>query len=615
MPPMIWAESNRNDYEKLPPEELHTRVSVILKEQLGDKQYLLRLIREGLTLSIPRSYTYKEIIEKIVKLGKEKEFSELFQSKDFVEIIMVYRNSLILDFFTNDELRIIGQELCKANYNPSSRSSMISSISKNVTEERLVDLFVQKNAQKQEKHLVQQRRKWVIGPLGLFRSNKNRSWFNAIELYEVLEDYLNDPHQFACFFEGLREKQEFNWKKGVNDPFYKTDCIQLILASFDDDSIIERLNNLTDDGIVEIDSVKKFESLIASPYGIFREEYFGGYNNLVDLILESFSDDVDFLDSELKSEGLMIGSLELRVREKCLKKNPKEIIETFFGTGPNLIKLARRIDLVSLRRIHDKEELLQVILLKLGFIFPPRLDGLVSYMNELNRCRGQLEAGADDDLRRGAWNKVYSETERILRDLILFFFSCLWQSKLREYYKNEVKIAKLKEMIRVEFDLKKPFDILTLGDLSDLLSHVNKKIQSDLSFRRDVESVFKRTCIIPSKHLEKLDYVRSARTSLTGIHPSKKKDADPKTAFLKLLEISRDWSSPSKQGRIFPSLIRVKEERTNEFGISHSIAIDERGDQWTLKKSGMWIRPEYAYYMLSDTELVAIEPILVEKIW
>lgn len=132
-----------------------------------------------------------------MKLGKEKEFSELFQSRDFVEIIMVYRNSLILDFFTNDELRIIGQELCKANYDPSSRSSMISSISKNVTEERLVDLFVQKNAQKQEKHLVQQRRKWVIGPLGLFRSNKSRSWFNAIELYEVLEDYLNDPHQFA----------------------------------------------------------------------------------------------------------------------------------------------------------------------------------------------------------------------------------------------------------------------------------------------------------------------------------------------------------------------------------------------------------------------------------
>jgi hypothetical protein len=613
-PAMIWAESNRNSYEKLPAEELYARVSIILKEQLGDKQYLLRLIREGLSLSIPRNYTYKEIIEKIVKLGKEKEFCGLFQSRDFIEMIMLYRKMLILDFFTNDELRMIGQELCKASYDPSSRSSMIGSISKNVTEEKIISLFIKTNAQKQEKHLVQQHKRWIIGSLGLLRSNQSRSWFNAIELNEVLENHLNHSDQFAYFFARLKEEQGFNRKESVNDPFYKSNGIQLILASFNDDLIIEILNNLADKGILEIDSVKKSESLIVSPYGIFREEYFG-YDNLVNLILESFSDEEGVLDSELRSEGLARGSVELRVREKCLKKNPREIIETFFGTGPNLIKLARRIGLVSLRRIRDKEDLLRVILLKLGFTFPPKLDGLLSYSNELKRHRAQLEAGVDDELRRGLWNKVYSETERILRDLILFFFSCLWQSRLREYYKNDVKGAKLKEMIRAEFGLRKSVDILTLGDLCDLLSHINKKIQSNSSLRRDVESIFKRTCIVPSKHLEKLEYVRSARTVLTGIHPTKKKDADPMMTFLKLLEISEDWLSLSKQGRIFPLLIRVKEEKTNEFGISHSIAIDEKGDQWTLKKSGMWIRPEYAYYMLSDTELVAIEPILVEKIW
>lgn len=81
------------------------------------------------------------------------------------------------------------------------------------------------------------------------------------------------------------------------------------------------------------------------------------------------------------------------------------------------------------------------------------------------------------------------------------------------------------------------------------------------------------------------------------------------------MEISEDLSSKGRLGRIFPYLIRIKEERTNEFGISYLLAIDEEGNQWKLKKSGMWIRPEYAYYMLSNTEHLAIEPILVKKIW
>jgi len=34
-----------------------------------------------------------------------------------------------------------------------------------------------------------------------------------------------------------------------------------------------------------------------------------------------------------------------------------------------------------------------------------------------------------------------------------------------------------------------------------------------------------------------------------------------------------------------------------------------------FEKTHMWIRPEYAYYMLADTEHLAIEPTMVEKFW
>jgi hypothetical protein len=197
----------------------------------------------------------------------------------------------------------------------------------------------------------------------------------------------------------------------------------------------------------------------------------------------------------------------------------------------------------------------------------------------------------------------------------LFFFSCLWQSKLREYYRNDARAAKLKEMIRKEFNLEKPLDILTLGDLCVLLSQVNKRIKTDSSLEKEAESIFKRTYVVPSNDIRKLCFVASSRTSLTGIHPVKRTHADPKKVLAKLLEVCEDWSRINGQIAIYPIVIRVKEERKNEFGISHLIATDEKGDQWVLKKSNMWIRPENAYYMLSDTESLAIEPILIERIW
>lgn len=396
-------------------------------------------------------------------------------------MLAVYRNGVILGFFTNDELRLIGEELCKTKYDPSNRNSLIASIGRNVSENQLIDIFLRINIEKEEKHIVQQQKKWIIGPVGLLKSKASRKWSNAIELIEVLETYLIKPRQFTEFLDRLKE--DFEWKNNINDPLYKSKSIQSILIYFDDKSIIEILNQLIDNALLEIDSIKKFDSLIVSPYGVFEERY-SGYENLVNLLLDTFADELVYLDAELRSEGLIKGPVDLRIREKCLEKNPKEIIETFFGLGPNFIKLAKKLGLVSLRNIRKKEELLQAVILKLGFTFPPTLEGIWSYSNNLKRYRKQLKSRIEEDRRKGIYNKVYSDTERILRDLILFFFSCLWEPKLKEYYKDDVKMKKLKEMIRKEFELTKPIDVLTFGDLCNLLSHINKMIQLNEPLRK-----------------------------------------------------------------------------------------------------------------------------------
>ena len=597
-------------------EELCNQISTILKELIGNKQDLLRLIETRLALSIPKSYTYRKIVERIIDLDMEEKFCELFQFKDFKGMIKAYRNGIILNFFSNDELRLIGQKLCEAKYDPSSRNSLIVSISRNVIEKRLIKEFIKTNREKEEGYVVQQQKRWIVGPLGLLRSSKSRGWYRTNGLIQILETFLHSSYQFTEFFTRMKEKPRFNWKDDSDDPLYRSKCIQSILALSDDDTIIDILNQLIDKTMIEIESLKMCSDLMVSPYGIFEETY-NGYKNLVDLLLRTFADEPDFLDAELRSEGSTEGSLELRVREICLKKTPEEIITIFFGLGPNLIRLAKEIGLVSLAEIRNKESLLQAIILKLGFTYPPTLEGISTYSSNLRRLRGQLQRGIDEERGRGLWNKVYSDSEKIIRDLILFFFSCLWESRLREYYEDEVKARRLKEMVKREFKLAKPFDVLTLGDLCTLIALINKEIQSKESLEKTVETVFGRSYFIPQRDLRKLNSVTSARTTLTGIHPTKKRLKDPIGVISQLIEMSEEWSAVGRRSRsrIFPYMVRIKEERTNEFGISHSLAIDEEGNQWILKKSGMWIRPEYAYYILTDAKYLAIEPIMVEKFW
>ena len=138
-------KSKKNTKRKVAGEELYSRIGEVLKELIGNKHDLLRMIERRLSLSIPKSYSYRKIVEKIASSNVEKEFCELFQVRNFDGMLAAYRNSIILDFFSNDELREIGQKLCEPKYDPSSRDSLITSISKNVAEDQLIAVFVRIN--------------------------------------------------------------------------------------------------------------------------------------------------------------------------------------------------------------------------------------------------------------------------------------------------------------------------------------------------------------------------------------------------------------------------------------------------------------------------------------
>lgn len=61
-----------SSWNEITREELYDHISDILKERIGNKQVLLQLIEERLSLSIPKSYTYRKIVEKIVSEERKR---------------------------------------------------------------------------------------------------------------------------------------------------------------------------------------------------------------------------------------------------------------------------------------------------------------------------------------------------------------------------------------------------------------------------------------------------------------------------------------------------------------------------------------------------------------
>lgn len=73
----------------------------------------------------------------------------------------------------------------------------------------------------------------------------------------------------------------------------------------------------------------------------------------------------------------------------------------------------------------------------------------------------------------------------------------------------------------------------------------------------------------------------------------------------------KSFSDIIKKTNIYPNLIRLKLEITNEYGTKYFEAIDEYRNEWIVEYQ--WLDPSKPYFMYSKTNPVAIDPIIIEK--
>ena len=418
-------------------------------------------------------------------------------------------------------------------------------------------------------------------------------------LLEFIQQIGRDPNKFELQEEigeeALKHLKEV--ESTQDEEIRSAKIVQMIHVYFNDENLIQIINELI--ARKEISGPKvhglyerypySFSNWVITPYGLIKQAPSWERKpteELAKLIKKEFKP--EDIEPELEKYH---GDYDLRILEWCIKENPEKIMR-LFGV-PKLRAIAKEFGLPAASMIKNEEELIRIILLKLGFSLPPIIVGIKDYQDFLSECSSRLER---EESLSGVMTDVYRETQMVLRDIAYFYIRFFWQQ------------GDVNEIIREKIGLRdyKPFDKLGLGHFIELIRKLNAKIHEDKVLKEKFHDWFDRNRIIPGNFMGILDEV-SPILAKAGRHERAERN-ECLYALDKLINLSKAF-----EVGIYPRVIRITHEVTNEYGIGYFEAMDDRGDAWVIEKK--WLDPSKPYFMHSKTNPVAIDPIIIEKIF
>lgn len=578
-----------------------------------NKRSVLSFLSDEFGIKLPSHSSYSRLIEEITNQGKEEEFCQkVFGTKSFREAVTTYEIFQGLQAFSKEELIKIADRLSvgqnKWTFNSNTIKALTIDIVTHVSKEEMAKCLEELIKQK-ELPSIRQYKRWVIGPLGIIGSVITRKTFQSIGLIQLFDKYINRDNWF-----GLRKIVEDVPSEIVlkDDPLFLPKFFQLLLAYANDEKILKSMNRLIQDGKLKIEGNLRYWDFIATPCGLFKRRY-RGVERLANILTHEFEEQE--LSTLLDEEGLVAATTKLRVLERCIKEKPSDILDEMFGLI-DLWRIGKGIGLISPEKIKDKRELIDIILLRLGFSLPPKLEGLSLYEKALSEAIVQLQDPyIDQSKRNGIMIDIFAKTELILKDLIYFHMSFLWNKKIEKYYELNDKKSAADEIIRNEFVVEKNVDEMNLGPLINLLRQIKRLLKKDSRLRRQMSKVLGRETVLSGEEFKIMDKTSPFRPifehdiRVEGIR--KYVSIDECRQIIN--ELSR-FTRYLREKQIYPQLIRITKEVTDEYGTTYVETVDERGEPGTIKPKS-WIRSNVSYFMHSKTKPVAIHPFIVERFW
>lgn len=428
-------------------------------------------------------------------------------------------------------------------------------------------------------------------------SSKNRKIiFDTI--WNTIIQILERPSQFGISDKWIARVKDYRYgiEKEKDEETKLMNLIQLIHVFFKDNDLSSIITTLITDRRIKPLKVRgayerfSYTEWYITPYVIIKKPFGYGIEantNLARLLQKKFKE--EYLAPRLRDYS---GSYYQRLLAYCTKEKPEDILQENFGL-PHLREIAKEelriVGSISL----DERQLINIILLNLGFIPELPLQGIDSYVDSLRNCETKLREGLS---LSGVVADVYKETEGVLKDLLYFYLKVLWDERIDNIIQNKLGLKS-----------NKNFEGLTLGQVIGLIQNLNSKIKKTHDIKNKMKQAFNRDCLV-SSDWEKFLIPLSARLQ-PGRH--KKHEIITKEDLQELIGGLKKFGNYLKDKDIFPKMIRIAREVTEVHGTGYYEAIDDRGEELLI--ADVYLEPIKIYFIDSRSKHIAIKPIVVAK--
>jgi hypothetical protein len=522
----------------------------------------------------------------------------------------------------------LSQDRKKWSYDKRSKRNIIKAIASNAKEEELTQAFEGSWGKKMPAgdtfpEAIQDEQ-IVFGPLGLLKSVAKRIRYEAEEISDVFTKYIRGESLLEKLIteSGHRVPQEVvqlavSKAAGSQTSPFK----QLALTYFNNPQICCFVNELLAKEKVKIDTPVLYENAefsdwVVTRYGLaIRPE--DPINNLANLVGKNYEE--EDLGPELKAYS---GDFRTKLLEYCIMESPEAILLKMFGL-PALRKIVKKLGFVS-DKIENADEIVALVLLGLGFDAPPTLSGATAYLRNIEKFRRDLSKSHGADEKSGIMSRAFVEMEKVLRDLVHFHIAFLWNDILEEL-ESDIKKEKRKltyRQIKMEaldtlllkkrprvFQVDKTFERLGFGDFIGLTRRLNHEIIEVGSLRKKMAKSFGRSWILENTEVKVLDNISPHRSSFahTKDYPGDEKCDE-------IVRLMGDFMEAIRSRRIYPLVMRISREVSDEYGKRYAECIEENGDRW-LVYTDEYLETSQPYFVHSKTPRIAVNPVIVEKIF
>ena len=546
---------------------------------------------------LPKSFTYKAMLGRIEEQLGTSSLLETLSLNNETEAIQKIN---LIELFVNlesEQLRELGTRLKTSLNEDMNRGDLTRAILVNSKLECLLSVF---KALATEKFIVTvDSTGLILGPLGITTLKDNDSINAAIVLIQFFKNSETQILDKIAKKVGVKTKS-------------KSEKAQAILSKLGSKKTFDTLSNM-------ILSKQIFQTSHKIPQKLeFDKRY--GIRFIDETPIETLSSFLcdEFNESDLKPHlNPEYGSFRHMVLAYCIQNDPSKILDVLMG-APQLRKCVENRFGIEKKHLHlEKKEIISTLLFHMGFFIPESPTGLINYIETIEFAKEKVTQSHEKTTIVGCITSAFIETEKLLKDLILFYGAYLTHEKDGYLQKKKWEIESIEREI-LKMCHKNKLEVLTIekasfGKLVGILRVLEKYVKQSPKVVEKLNEMINRTALLDTNGtlLQLLDEISSYRKFY--VHDVEQRLPSKHKTALTVFSLMLDFAQRIRT--FYPTVISGQRIVIDNFGTAYLIAKDEQNKEYTIYSEEKLDSDllQNQYLMKQASSPIVINPILVIK--